>query len=396
MAKHSKKDDEKSRVHALAGELIKTQLDGRKNASALPRAAPRRAMLIINSKSGREGDSLLKLRSLVDILAALGIAVDVRVKLKKAVARTDARRAAKDGYGLVIAAGGDGTVAAVARGLVGTRAVLGIVPLGTYNNTATSLGIPLDLREACALIAVGIERTIDVGEVQATGKRKRAMFLEAAAVGLAASLTSAGQHLEKGRWEEARQALPSSLTMEPTLARVDLDDNRPLETRTLLIVVANGPRTAAGLDVAPTARMDDGVLDVQVYPDMDQVDLATRFAASGGKAESLSEAASTAHARQVRVETAVPLPVLADSKVVGTTPATFRVRTGALRVITGNGPGLSCPADETTMVAVRALASYVTASADDGTGSSAPNARELAVDAISETVTSLARRLSGR
>src|ERR1051325_4247900 len=121
---------------ARAREIVRTQAAARiqellapADRERIPRKPPLRALLIINSKSGPAHDSLLRVGELVDLLAQHGIAADVRVKLHKSQARRDARAAARDGYPLVLAAGGDGTVAAVARGLVGTRTVLGIIPL---------------------------------------------------------------------------------------------------------------------------------------------------------------------------------------------------------------------------------------------------------------------------
>jgi hypothetical protein len=110
-----------------------------RRAQTSPRG-PVRALLIINSKSGLATDSLLRVRELVDLLAAHHIAADVRVKLHKSQARREARAAAKAGYRLVLAARGDGTVAAVARGLVGSGTVLGTIPLGTYNNVGHLTG----------------------------------------------------------------------------------------------------------------------------------------------------------------------------------------------------------------------------------------------------------------
>src|SRR5215204_628870 len=260
--------EEEARVQALVEGIARSRLLAPLADQSQPVPLDRRALLIINSKSGKDGDSLSRVREISEILASYGIGVDVRVKLKKSIARRDARRAAKQGCQLVIAAGGDGTVAAVARGLIGTSATLGILPLGTYNNTATSLGIPTDLLEACALIAAGVERRVDVGEVRATGKRKPAVFLEMGAVGLPATLTSLGQHLEKGRWDSARETLPPALAMQPTQARLRLDESAAHEARTLCVLVANGPRTGAGIDAASAARMDDGLLDVHVYEDV--------------------------------------------------------------------------------------------------------------------------------
>src|SRR5688572_33266857 len=85
-----------------------------------------RALLIINTKSGPNNDSILRVKEIVARLDAHGVEVDVRVKLRKKQARKMAKRAAKKGCHLIIAAGGDGTVAPIAEGLIGTGAVFGI------------------------------------------------------------------------------------------------------------------------------------------------------------------------------------------------------------------------------------------------------------------------------
>jgi len=212
------------------------------------RAAPRSmlpALLIINSKSGPAHDSLLRVRELVDLLAAHGIAADVRVKLHKSQARREARAAAKAGYPLVLAAGGDGTVSAVARGLVSSQTVLGVIPLGTYNNVATSLGIPVDVEQACALIAAAPVRAVDVGEVRARGMKRSRVFLEVGAVGIAAPLVVAGQGFEKGRWESVARHLPHAIDMAPAVLGVRLDGEGAVHrAQSMLALVANTPRGA--------------------------------------------------------------------------------------------------------------------------------------------------------
>src|SRR5579859_1082993 len=203
---------------AQAREIVRAQAAARilemvPTADGAPatQKKPLRALLIINSKSGPAHDSLLRVAELVELLAAHHIAADVRVKLHKSQARREARAAAAAGYPLVVAAGGDGTVAAVARGLVGSQTVLGVIPLGTYNNVATSLGIPTDVAQACALIAAAPVRAVDVGEVSARGLKRSRVFLEIGAVGIAAPLTIAGQGFEKGRWGAVLKLLPHAL-----------------------------------------------------------------------------------------------------------------------------------------------------------------------------------------
>jgi diacylglycerol kinase (ATP) len=315
---------------------------------------PLPALLIINSKSGPAHDSLLRLRELVDLLAGHGIAADVRVKLHKSQARREARAAAKAGYPLVLAAGGDGTVAAVARGLVGTRTVLGVIPLGTYNNVATSLGIPTDAAQACALIAAAPVRAIDVGEVYARGMKRPRAFLEVGAVGIAAPLAVAGQGFEKGRWLALVKHLPHAVEMSPAVLGVRLDGRGPAyRAYSMLAVVANTPRAGAGLVVSPQAMVDDGLLDVRVYAEMSQPDLAAHFLAVKAGTAGIDPRIRYSRGRKLVIRSSLPLPVVVDTKVVGSTPVRFRVRTGGLLVIVGDGDALAHPAAQSLVSAVK-------------------------------------------
>jgi diacylglycerol kinase (ATP) len=324
----------------------------------------RRALLFINSKSGPNHDSILHVRDLVDMLGSFGIRADVRVKLRKSQARKEAHAAAvRSGYALIIAAGGDGTVEAVASGLVGTDATLGIIPLGTYNNVATSLGIPTDVAQAGALIATGAARRIDVGQVDARHMKRPRIFLEVSTVGLGATLGVLGQHVEKRRWGEATRALPGAIDMSPTPTHVRFDNELDGRTsNTLLITVSNAPRAGAGLPLAPTARMDDGLLDVCIYEDMDQPAVMARFLPSppGNPSGAHDDRMLLARARTIDIETARPMPVSIESKLVGVTPARLTVLTGALSVIAGDGGALLYP-PSTALMRASATAARVLA-----------------------------------
>jgi diacylglycerol kinase (ATP) len=310
-------------------------------------------MLIINSKSGPESDSLLQTRTLVELLARHGIAADIRVKVRASQARREARAAARAGYALVVAAGGDGTVEAVGRGLIGSQTVLGIVPLGTYNNVATSLGIPTDLAQACALIAAAPVRAIDVGEVRVYGRRRRRLFFEAAAVGIAAPLAIAGSAFKNGRWEPVVKHLPEVIEIAPEIVGIKVDSGAPAHhVRTLLAVVANTPRAGAGLSVVPRARIDDGLFDVRVYEDMSPAELAAHFVAVTDDRAEADPHIQTWRGSKLVIRSRKPMPVVADSKVVGSTPARFRLLSGALLVIVGRGDALTRPATEGLMAAV--------------------------------------------
>src|SRR4030081_1896683 len=354
-AKVEHREDAQAReiVRAQAAARIAAMLPSDDRPDATP-TSPLPALLIINSKSGPSHDSLLRTRELVDLLAGHGIAADVRVKLHKSQARREARKAAKARYPLVLAAGGDGTVAAVARGLIGTSTVLGIIPLGTYNNVATSLGIPKDAAQACALIAAAPVRAVDVGEVTARGMKRPRAFLELGAVGVAAPLAVAGQGFEKGHWDAVTRHLPQAIDMSPAILGVRLDGKGTVHrAHSLLAVVANTPRAGAGLMVAPEARLDDGLLEVRVYEEMSQPVLAAHFLAVKTGTAAPDPRVRTSRGRKIVIRSTVPLPVVVETKVVGRTPARFRVVTGGLLVIAGRGDGLAYPAAQSLVSAIK-------------------------------------------
>jgi diacylglycerol kinase (ATP) len=306
----------------------------------------RRALLVVNSKSGPNRDSLLHARELADLLAAFRIRADVRVKLHKSQTRKEVREAARGGrYDLVIAAGGDGTVEAVARGLVGSKVPLGIIPLGTYNNLATSLGIPTDIRQACALIGCGQTRRVDAGQMIARYMKKPRLFFEVSTVGVGAMLGTLGQHLEKGRWAAASSSLPGVLDMSLTPTRVRLDGGASHVFNTLLVTISNSPRSAAGLKLAPDARMDDGLLDIRVYQDLQQAALAASLLPVVLNAPSRDESAQIWQGRAacIEIHTTTPMPVSVETKLVGATPARFTIVQGAVSVIVGDTDALVDP-----------------------------------------------------
>ena len=118
-----------------------------------------RAVLIINPTSGMsmmatvEGTPEVREATILATLRTYGIEAEVRHTTAEERGAGLAAHAAAEQAEVVIAAGGDGTIHEVASGLIGTRSALGIIALGTMNNLAHSLNIPVDIEEACATIA---------------------------------------------------------------------------------------------------------------------------------------------------------------------------------------------------------------------------------------------------
>jgi len=218
----------------------------------------KRVRLILNGKVA-ENDTL---RSAVARQRAAGHRIEVRVTWEK----DDARRFVSDAgrVDLLIAAGGDGTLNEVLHGLMDlsevTRPILGIVPLGTANDFASGCGIPRNPTEALALCMKGDGVPIDVG------KANDHWFMNAASSGFGAEITATTSPDLK------RLLGPAAYTLMGAILAINLHHyrgklllpGREITGSGLVAIVGNGRQTGGGIQVAPRARIDDGLLDVLV------------------------------------------------------------------------------------------------------------------------------------
>jgi len=185
---------------------------------------PIRAKLIANPGAGDVSQAASRLEQVTRYLLDYGLKVDVALAHPKKEAIPIARKAVKDGYDVVIAMGGDGTLGAVIRGIAGSKVRLGIIAAGTSNDIARSLGIPEDLQEACALIASGHTRKLDLGQVS-TKKRKKFHFFMLTAIGLTATIYPMIKEVPEGKLSGVKDAITTLLEFDskPTVF-LTLDD----------------------------------------------------------------------------------------------------------------------------------------------------------------------------
>ena len=210
-----------------------------------------RVKLIANPGAGKASDAAKNLKLVTGYLKKNGFKVDVALAKPKEEATPIAKRAVKDGYKIVIAMGGDGTIEAVMRGMIGSKARLGMVPAGTENNIARSLGIPRDLQEACALIASDNMLKLDVGQVT-TRKGKKFIFFEMATIGLSAAVYPAASKVASGKLSSIKVAALTFIHQE-TRPKIflTLDDESKIEVETMLVMVSNTPVFGKNFMVAP-------------------------------------------------------------------------------------------------------------------------------------------------
>lgn len=219
-----------------------------------------RAAVIINPVSGRatQGTATVKEAMARTIAGECHVDVDVAVTERAGHGADLARAFVQSGRDTVVAWGGDGTINEVAGAVAGTGAALGIVPAGSGDGFATTLGVVPDSRAALRAAFTGTERPLDVGQINGRP------FFNLAGIGFDARVARRFNLLTKrGGLPYLMIGLQEGLTYRGRQYKVHLDD-QPFDLRAFLIVFANGQQYGNGAVIAPGARFDDGLLDALI------------------------------------------------------------------------------------------------------------------------------------
>lgn len=239
-------------------------------------------------------------------------------------------REVRDQVGAVILGGGDGTLSAAAPGLRDTGLPLGILPLGTANDLARTLDIPVDAEGAAAVILAGHQRRIDLGCVNGHP------FFNVASVGLSVSITQRLNKVMKRRWGKlAYPIAAAAVLMTARRFRGTLRlDGVDVPVKSMQVAVGNGRFYGGGMVVEEDAQIDDATLDVySLEPRTVWSLLLMARAFRAGEHEQLDEVRNL-RARQVELHTRRRRHVSADGEIITVTPARFTVLPGAVRVFT--------------------------------------------------------------
>lgn len=249
---------------------------------------PAHALLIHNSGAGSSGaadsDALIAALSSPDCL------IKLHALQEGEKADEIAAAAIEQGAKWIAVAGGDGTVEAVARAMIGTNVPLGVIPAGTYNNFALSLDLPKESLEAAALIRAGKVKKIDVGFANSQP------FFECAGAGLDAALFPLGEEIKGGSflrwftflrraWTYPKQRFELTFDRPVCDALVSKSHGkhyRKLRSKTLrvsalMVTASNGPYYGMNFTVAPGARIDDGLITVNVFKRYNKLELWWHF-----------------------------------------------------------------------------------------------------------------------
>jgi len=312
-----------------------------------------RAIVLANGAAGR-GHNQRRMTRVERVCAELGVEL-VRTGSPEETCQ-QARRAAEQGYTRVIAAGGDGTAHWVLNGLAGTGAALGIIPLGSGNDMAVNLGIPLDVEGATRAAVGGTVRRADLGRIRVQSPRSKVQgelhSLQAVQPGRDAQpegyatfgcIASFGLDSHANRIANRHQHLHGTLIYIYALLRSLIEYRVPQVTirgdigefsgAMMLVAAANAPSYGGGMRLAPRAQMADGMLDLCMVSNMSRLKLLRCFPEVYFGTHLRHGEITCLRTAHFRLEADRPLEVFADGEYLGLTPADVEVLPGALAFV---------------------------------------------------------------
>ncbi len=338
------------------------------------------ALILYNPTAGQASTVLPQLEAAAELWREASWRVELRPTQCAGDATVQAKRAATEGYSLVVAAGGDGTVNEVVSGLVGTEAALATLPCGTVNIWAREMGLPMDILQAARAYIEAERRTVDLGvcrerqpklskQKRRALKQKRAQaiaegavageslpelaiteqpstlerhFLLMASAGFDAAVTSEVKSEEKKRFGAiayVKQAFQTACRYRGVKTKLYIDGKR-VRGRVLMVVIGNSQLYGGVIKFTAHALIDDGLLDVCVIKGRNLLIAPQRLLSVFTRVYNRKNEVRYYRAKQIEIrgkKKKKRLPVQVDGDYLGKTPMKFEVLPGAMVALVPQG-----------------------------------------------------------
>ncbi len=315
----------------------------------MPQLGP---IFVVVNPTAAYGKTSMRWAAIQDAMRGQGLEFTAALTERRGHAAELARQAAADGFRLIVAVGGEGTLFEIANGLlavtgrVDESVALGILPSGTGSDFARTVGIPRDAVAAVARLVGDKTITMDLGYLECRrlpppgqapdpdAPPVKRYFMNVAGLGFDGEVIERVERGSKaigGTIPYLTNLFASLLAYRNKNVTISYD-GRTLAGRFNSVVCANGAYFGGGMFIAPKARLDDGVFDLVLLGDFTKPEIVANLP-SLYKGTHLSHPKVTLlHAKEVRVESRERALVQADGELVGMGPAIFRVIPQALRV----------------------------------------------------------------
>ena len=287
-----------------------------------------RWLVITNPRSG-SGRGRKTAARLAREAESLGLELDLQSTDSPGHAEHLAREAIAAGRKRIAVCGGDGKIHEVLQAVAGTDTTLGLIPGGRGNDLARALGIPRNPVAAARLLSCGKIRTIDLGRVNGR------WFATVACIGFDAAVSERANKTAApfgGTAVYVWSVLRALLDFAPPTVRIEIDGTAT-ESALLLCAVANTPSYGGGLNIAPMAIPNDGLLDLCAVDALPRLSILRYLPRILNGSHVNLDAVRFRRIRACRLTADAPLPIYADGEPAGTTPANIVVVPGILQVM---------------------------------------------------------------
>lgn len=290
-----------------------------------------RIAVIINAASGSVEAGNLQMQ-VKELFRAHGMTPEVLLCHEGGEIHLLARRSLRGGAGIVVAAGGDGTVSAVASVVAGTGAALGVLPVGTLNHFAKDAGIPLELDQAVETIIAGNAAVVDLGEVNGR------TFINNSSLGLYPRIVhhrEAQQRLGSSKWWAFWKGVLTVLGRYSFLQVQISSPEAQIVRKTPFVFIGNNEYEIHGLNIGTRSRMDTGKLSVYLTRRTDRPGLLGLVVRGLFGRLRDSDDFDTLHTDKLHVQVSgATIRVALDGEVITMTPPLrYGCRKGELRVL---------------------------------------------------------------
>ena len=282
-----------------------------------------RGTVVILNPAAR-GERATRLRARIEALTHGAV---LRTTSRSGEAESLARTAAEEGFAVVVAAGGDGTVNEVVNGLAGTETTLGLLPLGTMNVFANELGLPAsDLDRCWKIICEEEMRRVDLPS--ANGKH----FVQLAGVGLDAQAVRETSRAFKRNFGPLSYLISAAQIAAREPPRLIIQSEHAVSEEGSFVLVGNGRLYGGPFPFFKQAVIDDGLFDVLVFKRLNYLQMVRYLQDVIFSSQITSPEVEYFQTTSLRVSSDADVPVEVDGEVIGTCPVQFNIQKGGLRV----------------------------------------------------------------
>lgn len=286
-------------------------------------------LFVVNPVAGKGKNDFI-VAKIKAAMSLLEISYEIKVTTKEKEAEEIVQKATSKGFTKIVAVGGDGTVYEVANGLVGSDIPLGVIPAGTGNDFARTVGIPTDIEKALKTIVDGKILCIDYG------KANDRCFVNVASVGLDAEIVKATAHVKRyfsGAGAYIAGMLRTLLQFHYKEISLKIDClNR--KKNVMLVAIANGKYYGGGMKIAPMAEITDGILQVCVIDRLSKWKLIRLFPTIFSGSHVRHKEVKLYKGKEISIKSEQPLLINLDGDIIGeSTSVKFEVVSQGIKVL---------------------------------------------------------------